>query len=158
MKLRNKKTGKIWEVLEDDGSYFISYDDIHFIAREEDEENYIGGQYFEYSSIEALREEWEDYTPTSSYREYVEEILRKYTWEVYYESEKIYRASKGDNRHYMRNSHENTGRLDAVRDIAHALGIEIEPITKYFTEDGVWYLDPKLHDEKLYRYGFEEGE
>lgn len=157
MKLRNKKTGKIWEVLEDDRDY-ISDDDIHFFAREEDEEDYIGGQCFGYSSIEALREEWEDYTPTSSYREYVAEILRKYTWEVYYEGEKIAHASKGDGRHYMSDSHENMGRLYAVRDIARALGIEIEPITKYFTEDGVWYLDPKLHDEKLYRYGFKEGE
>lgn len=155
MRLRNKRTGKIWEVLEDDTGY-KNDDNIHFVARDEEEDGNFGRRYFEYSSIEALREEWEDYIPTSSYKEYVEEILRKYMWEVYYEDERIARASDGDGRHYIGASHENMGRLYAVRDIAHALGIETEPITTYFTEDGCWYLDPRLHDEKLYRYGFEE--
>ena len=57
MRLRNKKTGEIWEIPKE-RSPAVQQDDISFWAHKG-----LEGHLFSYKSIAELNEEWEDYAP-----------------------------------------------------------------------------------------------
>lgn len=57
MKLRNKKTGKVWETPKD-GWPIVQQDDISFFAAYG-----LEGDLFSYKTLAELNEEWEDYEP-----------------------------------------------------------------------------------------------
>lgn len=151
MKLRNKKTGKIWETVYDNNRY--GRDGYIWFYAKEVEDDY-GAQYFSYASIKELNEEWEDYVP-EDYKDYVKEVLQKYFYETHRESDAISKACKGDCRHHRCASNENRGRYYAVEDIARALGIDIK-----YTPDDFMYGRDELppHDGEFYKYSFEEEE
>lgn len=153
MKLKNKKTGKIWTVIEDRNQY--CKDDVIELYMKEDGAKGWGAQYFEYPSMKTLNEEWEDYTP-DPFEERAQEVLRRYMWEMEYENYRIGQADGGDGRKFRSAKDEWMGRLYAVRDIAKALGIIVEPISDFYPElSDRNNFDPKRHDRTFYSYGFE---
>lgn len=137
-----------------------------------------------YDTIEDLLNDCgQDYIPSaqSDYREEVKMLLAAYIWENYKEHDKIYEACGGrrgkyDGRKHARKSAENIGRLQALRDIARALGMSdaesigssayhyydypgTSGLPHYYNDDVeelMWAKD-RIGDD-LYSYGFEEEE
>lgn len=77
MKLRNKKTGKVFDVIvreksNGDGEYSIIVCDLRALRRARSVSSILG----EYDSLDKLCEEWEDYKPADPYIE--DEKIRKF--------------------------------------------------------------------------------
>lgn len=152
MRMIEKKTGNIWKIKSPkDG--FLDEDGICFYAEPEFDKHC--GRYFTYPSIEALREEWEDYVE-DTYKAHVKDVIRRYMWEIENESDQIYAATGGDGRKYQSDSHENSGRRQALRDIARELGINAEPVCDYFPERTYNNrCNPSFHEGDFYTFDFQ---
>lgn len=86
-----------------------------------------GAESDKYNTVEDLLNDCaQDYIPSAQrdYRREVKKLLAAYFREIYKESDKIHIATGGDGRKYVSDYYENSGRLQAIRDIAKALGMD----------------------------------
>lgn len=90
-------------------------------------DRYGGAESDKYNTVEDLLNDCaRDYIPSvqRDYRREVKMLLAAYIREIYKESDKIYDATGGDGRKYASAHYDNFGRLQAIRDIAKALGMD----------------------------------
>lgn len=139
-----------------------------------------------YNTIEDLLNDCgQDYIPSAQrdYRQEVKMLLAAYIREIYKESHMIHEASrvegsvwKHDGRKHVAAYHENMGRLNAIRDIIEALGMDdaetigskayhyyederTSGLPHYYSDDAeeLDCICRKLGKD-FYKYGFKDGE